>query len=83
MGFSPVVARRGYTLVAVHSLVMAVASLVAEHGLWGMQASEVAAHGLSSCGSGALEHRLKNYIKVFSEGAEVFRCYGLSLLICH
>jgi len=51
MGFSPVVARRGYTLVAVHSLVMAVASLVAEHGLWGMQASEVAAHGLSSCGS--------------------------------
>ena len=51
MGFSPVVARRGYTRVAVHSLVIAAASLVAEHGLWGTQASELAAHALSSCGS--------------------------------
>ena len=40
------------TLVAVHKLLIAVASLVAEHGLWGMQ--------LSSCGSQVLEHMLSN-----------------------
>ena len=60
MGFSLAAARRGYTLVAVHTLFMAVASLVVEHGLWGRQASVVAAHVLSSCGSQALEHRLNS-----------------------
>ena len=33
MSFSLVVASRGYSLVAVKELLMAVASLVAEHGL--------------------------------------------------
>ena len=47
--------------VAVHGLLIAVASLVVEHGLSGLQASAVAAHGLSSCGSQALEHPLGNY----------------------
>lgn len=32
-GFSLVAVRRGYTLVAVHGLLMAVASLHEEHGL--------------------------------------------------
>ena len=33
MGFSLVVASMGYSLVAVHGLLVEVASLVAEHGL--------------------------------------------------
>ena len=37
--------------VAVHRLLIAVASLVVEHGHWGMWASEVIARGLSSCGT--------------------------------
>ena len=37
-----------------------VASLVAEQGLQGAQASVVVVHGLSSFGSRALEHRLRN-----------------------
>ena len=46
-------------LVAVHGLLIVVASLVAEHRLWGVPASVIAAHrlaqwlwraGLSSCG---------------------------------
>ena len=41
---------RGYSLVAGHELLIAVASLVGEHGLYGMQASVVVAHGLSSTG---------------------------------
>ena len=44
-GFSLAVAR-GYSLVAGHELLIAVASLVGEHGLYGMQASVVVAHGL-------------------------------------
>ena len=55
--FSLVVERGGYSLVVVHRLLIAVASLV-EHGLWFAQASVAVAHGLSSCGSWALEHRL-------------------------
>ena len=57
-GFSLVVAKGSYSLVAVHGLLIAVASLVAEDRLEGMQASVVSARGLSSCGSQALEHRL-------------------------
>ena len=52
-GFSLVVVSRGYTLVAVSRLLIAVASLVAEHELSGTWASVLAAHGLR-----ALEHRL-------------------------
>ena len=47
---------RGYCLLAVHGLLMVVASLVAEHGFWGSQASVVAMCGLSSGGSRAPGH---------------------------
>ena len=40
-----IAASRGYSLVAVHGLVLVVASLVAEHGLK-VRASAVSAHGL-------------------------------------
>ena len=43
---------RGLLFVAVHGLLIAVASLVAEHGLQ--------ARGLSSCGARALERRLSS-----------------------
>ena len=39
-------ASRGYRLVAVHGLLLAVASLVAEHRLQGTRASVVVAPGL-------------------------------------
>ena len=56
---SLVVASRGYSLVAVHWLLLiAVASLVAQHGLQGLWASVVAACELSRCSLKALEHRL-------------------------
>ena len=38
-----------YSPVAVHGLLIAMASLVAEHGLQGAQASVIVAHGFSSC----------------------------------
>ena len=44
---SLVVAREGFSLVAVHGHLIVVASLVAEHGLQSVQASVVVAHGLS------------------------------------
>ena len=59
MGFSLVSANGGYSLAVVSGLLIVVASLVAEHGLKGSQASIAAACWLSSCGSQALEHRLK------------------------
>ena len=40
-GFSLVAVSRGYSLVAVHGLFIAVASLVAEHRLLGVWASAV------------------------------------------
>ena len=43
----------GVSLVVVHMLLLAAASLVGEHGLQ--------APGLSSLGSRALEHRLSSY----------------------
>ena len=61
MDFSLVVANGGYSLIAVHGLLITVASLVAEHGLKGSQASIAAACGLSSCDSQVLEHRLNSY----------------------
>ena len=51
---------RGLLFVAVHGLLIAVASLVVEHGLQGTRASVVVARGLSSCGSQALELRLSS-----------------------
>ena len=52
---------RGLLVIAVHGLLIVVASLVAEHGLYlGMRASAVAARGLSSCGSWTLERRLNS-----------------------
>ena len=57
-GFSLVVVGGGYSLASVHGLLV-VASLMVQ-GLQGTQASAVAACGLSSCGSWALEHRLKS-----------------------
>ena len=58
-GFSLVAARGGCSLVAVHRLLIAVASLV-ELGLLEVWASAVEAHRLSSCSSWALEHRLNS-----------------------
>ena len=52
---------RGYSLVAVLRLLIAVASLVAQHRLQDSQVSVVAAHVLCSCISQALEHRLNGY----------------------
>ena len=45
----------GYSLVVVHGLLIALASLVAEHGLWGTWASVAVSYRLSSCGSQSLE----------------------------
>ena len=56
MGFSLVAESGGYSLVAVCSLLVAVASPVVAHGVEGVQTS-VVAHGLRSCNSQALEHR--------------------------
>ena len=52
----------GATLVAVHGLLIAMASLV-EHRLQGRQASAGVARGLSSYGSQALEHRFSSCSK--------------------
>ena len=45
--------KRGLLLVAVHRLLIAVASLVVEHGRYGMCASVAVVRRLSSCGSQA------------------------------
>ena len=52
-GFSLVVASGGHFPIAVHELLIAVASLVAQHGLRDMWA-------FSSHGSQALEHKLSS-----------------------
>ena len=44
-GFSLAVASGGYSLVAVHKLLVAAASLVVEHSLWSVQASVVGVPG--------------------------------------
>ena len=58
LGVSLVVVRRGYSLLSVNKLLIAVASLAVEHGLKGTQATVIVACGLSSCGFWALEHGL-------------------------
>ena len=54
-GLSLVAARRGYSLVAVRRLLVALASLVVQHRLKGMRASvimeQTPEHRLSSCGT--------------------------------
>ena len=50
---------RGYSLAAVHRLLIAASSIV-EHELQSAWASVVVAHGLISCGSWAREHRLSS-----------------------
>ena len=51
----------GLLFIAVHGLLIAVASLVAEHkSALGERTSVVVAHRLSSCGSQALERRLSS-----------------------
>ena len=61
VGFSLVVASRGYSLVAILGLLIAVASLVVEYGGEGTWASVVAARGFSSCDFRALEHGLNSH----------------------
>ena len=56
----PVAASGGSSLVAVHGLLIAVASFVMEPGLQGTQASVVEVPGLHSCSFQALEHRLNS-----------------------
>ena len=60
-GFSLVAASGSYSLVAVHGLFIAVASLVVEHRLSGAWASGVVALGLRSCSSPAVEHGLNSF----------------------
>ena len=54
-------ARGGYSIDAVHGLLLVVASLVVEHRLQGTRASVVTACGVSSCSFQALEHRLDSF----------------------
>ena len=56
---SLVVERRGYSLVAVHAFLIALASLVVEQSL-GTQASGVVACRLCGCGTWVVEHRLSS-----------------------
>ena len=51
---------RGLSLVAMHGLLIAVASFAMEHGALGTRASVVVACALSSCGSQVLERRLSS-----------------------
>ena len=60
MGFLLVAMSRDHSLVAVHGLLIAVASPTAEYGLQDTQASATVARGLSSCGSWALENRFNS-----------------------
>ena len=50
----------GYPLVAVHELLIMVASLAVEHGLYGTRASIIVAYWLSSFSSWTLEFRLSS-----------------------
>ena len=60
LGFPLAAARGGGSLVAVHRLLVAAASLLVELGLLGVWASVAEAHRPSSCSSWALEHRLNS-----------------------
>ena len=60
-GLSLVAVSRARSRVVAYRLLIAVVSLVAEHRLYGKRGSIVAARGLSSCGSQAVEHRLRSF----------------------
>ena len=62
LGFSSLVASRGYSLLAVLGLLILLASLLAEHGLYSTQASVVAAPGLQSTGSTAVAHGFRTQL---------------------
>ena len=93
LGFCLVAASRAYSLVAVHGLLIVVASLVEEHGLSGERASVVAAHGLSNCGSrkhrlsscGSRKHRLSSCdLGTPRPACETFlQCWADSLPLSH
>ena len=57
----------GFSLVAVHKLLIAVTSTVAEHGFQGTRASVVVARGLSGWGSQALEHETLSTCGVWAQ----------------
>ena len=85
MGFPAVVVSGGYSLVEVHRLRIAVASLAAEHGLWvlGRQqlwpmVSGVAAPRLWSTGSVVMVHRLR-----CSAARGIFPDQGLNPYLLH
>ena len=58
--FSLSVASHGYSLAAVHELLIVVTSLLVDHRLLGTWASGVVAHGLRGCSFLPLEHRLNS-----------------------
>ena len=60
MGFSLAVESRSCSLVAMHELLIAVASLVVEHRLQGTWISVLVAHMLGSCSFQGPEHRLNS-----------------------
>ena len=59
--------------MAVHGLLIAVASFVVEHGLWGSGASVAAARGLQSAGSVVVAHGLSG-----STACRIFPDQGLN-----
>ena len=78
VNFSVVAVSRGYSLVAVLELLLAVESLVMELGLQGAQASVVAAPGLYSTGSVVVIHRLN-----CSTACGIFPGQGLNPCLLH
>jgi len=69
---------QGLLLVAVHGLLIVVASLAVEHRLLDTRASVVAAHGLYSSGSVVVVHRLS-----CSVACRIFLDRGLNLCPLH
>ena len=78
LGLSLMMVSREYSLVAVHRLLTALASLFAKHGLKGMWASGVAAPGLPSTGSTGVAHRLN-----CSMACGIFPDQGLNPRLLH
>ena len=76
VNFSVVAVSRGYSLVAVLELLLAVESLVMALGLQGAQASVVAAPGLYSTGSVAVVQR-------WSVACGLFPNLGSNLFLLH
>ena len=80
-GFSLIAVSGGYSLVAVHWLLLVMASLLAQHGHWSVRAS-VWAEFLGLWGSGALERRLNNGLSC-SVAWGVFPDQGLNSCLPH